>query len=90
MDHLVEHEFATLPLRFGHDGLQDHVILLLVHGVVDRLARTLCKLSFFVKQVVGLVFDLVEVAEFEAAHELLLHVLLNGVNLAQLQHANVG
>jgi len=37
IDHLLEHEFATFPFRFSYNCLQDHVILFLVHCVVDGL-----------------------------------------------------
>lgn len=89
VDHLLEHQLAALPLRLGHDRVQDHVVLLLVHGVVDGVAGTLRELALLVQQVVGLVLDLVEVAELEPAHELVFHVLLDGVDLADLQHGDV-
>lgn len=89
MNHVLEHQLATLPLRLGHDGVQYHVILFVINSIINTLARTLRKLTLLVEQVVSLVLDLVQITELEPAHELLLHVLLDGVNLAHLQHGDV-
>lgn len=69
VDDLLEHKFAAFPLRLGHDGVEDQVVFFLVHGVVNTISRTLREFAFVVEQVVGLVFDLVQVAELEASHE---------------------
>jgi len=90
MNHVLEHQLATLPLRLSHNSIQYHVILFVINSIINTLSRTLCKLTLLIKQVVSLVLDLVQITELEPTHKLLLHILLDGVDLAHLQHGDVG
>lgn len=89
MNHLLEHKFPTLPLRFSDYGIQYTLILFIVYSIVYTLPRTLCKLTFLIQQIVSLIFHLVQIAELEPTHEVFLHILLDWINLPDMQHTDV-
>jgi len=86
MDDLVEHQFASLPFWLSHDGVEYIFIFLVVHCVVDWKTRACCKFTLLVKQIVSLIFNLVQVTKFGPSHEIVIHLLLYWLNFLDLQH----